>query len=938
MKKILIAFVFVCLLCALFSVSAFATETDAAAVANTESTKTVIKVADVTNADEGLYTLADAIAYAKNEGISEYTLKLTEDINVDEQIVIGTKVDMTVDLCGYTLSSSVDLLKLGTGTDKSTFSFVTSSENGKIYSKSKSLVQLTKNEYTHTFNLGSADTEPLTVEVNMIVTAGSGFRQTSVANINIYGGSCKLVNGFYQASSTESAKLSAVYNVSVKDADIILSNRLMYVNNTYVVLNSDSTFVFEGCSVKSVSDDKYFPIVNKKDGTVFTYAGIIKITDCDLTRFKFDNSSEEAKSIVFGEGCTFTDCLNVFNTAKNGFSQTNASCDTGCVIANADDGVVRIVKENEAGRVEFVTPIDTEIGYWMEGSTPIYSGELSMIIGDSEYSFTFPSIEPATLGGASYEGKISGGPQLSYNLTLHESIDFNIYVPEVSEIVAINGRLLADCETKDIDGVKHYKVSFSDIAPKDAPKTQIVRITVNYNGEDIEVERPISIAEYAAKLVATTMDTNASNLTVALMAYIKAASEYFGTATEQTNAALDAVINRHAVHKWSSEGKEIFKIPSDLTSIKGAALNLDNMPGFVVYVAKGVESVTVDGSAYTVNPKNVVIDGGEELCYVVVPKSAFDMLEPFDICVGDEVVRYNLDTYIYYMNNPSYADALYGYALMAKTYAHEPITRKEKTPLSTEKTYSVLFVGNSFTHTNGMPTIFGNVAASAGYTVEVTTLTHGGSRLEWFVQTGLDEDYTAEFDEYLTARKYDYVIIQSSSTVPLDSKASFYDAVRIAVKKIREVGAEPILYATPARELTSTVLINRGWSHEDMLYRMAAVYSAIGEELGVTVCYPGFALAEVYLNTDLRVFIEGDNISHPDKPGAYGIALTIFGEIFGVDPLYNTYDYSVMTAEEEAIVKRAASMAVFYTPHIPKEFVTSSVGVTLLPDSDAEEN
>ena len=123
------------------------------------------------------------------------------------------------------------------------------------------------------------------------------------------------------------------------------------------------------------------------------------------------------------------------------------------------------------------------------------------------------------------------------------------------------------------------------------------------------------------------------------------------------------------------------------------------------------------------------------------------MLEPFDICVGDETVRYNLDTYIYYMNNPSYADALYGYALMAKTYAREPITRKEKTPLSTEKTYSVLFVGNSFTHTNGMPTIFGNVAASAGYTVEVTTLTHEGSRLEWFVQTGLNKDYTAEFDE-----------------------------------------------------------------------------------------------------------------------------------------------------------------------------------------------
>lgn len=936
MKKSLIVFVFICLFCAFCAVSVSAEETDTAPMTETGATNE-IKVAGATDAEAGTYTLADAIAYAKAEGISEYTLKLTENITVAAQISVDVKVNMTIDLCGYTLTYEQSSDMLVVKKSDSIISFVTSLENGKINSTKKSLVQAKSKGYVITVNFGSEDTKPLTVQANMLFVAEYKFGETSVANINIYGGSYTLINGLYQATSHETGgvKYGAKYDVKAYNANFTFNSRIMFHNDACLGHNSESLLELTGCTLTVKKSDSYISVLNR---STHPYAGIIKMTDCDLTRFKFDNSSEEAKSIVFGEGCTFTDCLNVFNTAKNGFSQTNASCDTGCVIANADDGVVRIVKENEAGRVEFVTPIDTEIVYWMEGSTPIYSGELSMIIGDSEYSFTFPSIEPATLGGASYEGKISGGPQLSYNLTLHESIDFNIYVPEVSEIVAINGRLLADCETKDIDGVKHYKVSFSDIAPKDAPKTQIVRITVNYNGEDIEVERPVSIAEYAAKLVATTMDTNASNLTVALMAYIKAASEYFGTATEQTNAALDAVINRHAVHKWSAEGKEIFEIPGGLKSIKGAALNLDNTPGFVVYVAKGTQEVTVDGKVYTVDPENVIIDGGEELCYVVVPKSAFDMLEPFDICVGDETVRYNLDTYIYYMNNPSYADALYGYALMAKTYVDEPITRKEKTPLSTEKTYSVLFVGNSFTHTNGMPTIFKNVAASAGYTVEVTTLTHDSSRLEWFVQTGLNKDYTAEFDEYLTARKYDYVIIQSSSTVPLDSKASFYDAVRIAVKKIREVGAEPILYATPARELTSTFLINRGWSHEDMLYRMAAIYSAIGEELGVTVCYPGFALAEVYLNTDLRVFIEGDNISHPDKPGAYGIALTIFGEIFGFDPLDSTYDHGSISASDEAVIKRAASMAVFYTPHIPKAFVTSSVGVTLLPDSDAEEN
>lgn len=937
MKKSLIVFVFICLFCAFCAVSVSA-ETDTAPLTETVGATNEIKVAGATDAEAGTYTLADAIAYAKAEGISEYTLKLTENITVESQIKITYFVDMTVDLSGYTLTHTVNMLSLEAGANGAAISFVTSVEGGKLYSSSKTPIQASKKGYTYTCNFGSEDTKPLTVETNMLVLAESSFRGTSVADINVYGGNYKLKNGFYQAYSSTSDTLSAVYDVTVKSADIVLMNRFLYNSASHVLLNPKSSFDFTDCEIKSSADDKYFNITNTKDKVTIPYTGTIKMTDCDLTRFKFDNSSVDASSIVFGGGCTFTDCATLFNGAKNGFSQENTSCSEGYVIANADDGIVRIMKTGEVCRVDFVTAYETETGYWLVGSLPIYSGELRMTIGDGEYSFTFPTILPATLEGATYEGEISGGPALSNNLTLHSSIDFNVYIPALSELVAINGFPLSAYETQEIDGVKHYKVSFSDIAPKDACKTQIIKITIDYNGKHIDLEREVSVCEYAKNLVETTMDTNVSNLTVALMAYIKAASKYFGTATAESDAALDAVINRHAVHKWSAEGKEIFEIPGGLKSIKGAALNLDNMPGFVVYVAKGTQEVTVDGKVYTVDPENVIIDGGEELCYVVVPKSAFDMLEPFDICVGDEVVRYNLDTYIYYMNNPSYAGALYGYALMAKTYVDEPITRKEKTPLSTEKTYSVLFIGNSFTHTNGMPTIFKNVAASAGYTVEVTTLTHDGSRLEWFVQTGLNKDYTAEFDEYLTARKYDYVIIQSSSTVPLDSKASFYDAVRIAVKKIREVGAEPILYATPARELTSTVLINRGWSHEDMLYRMAALYSAIGEELGVTVCYPGFALAEVYLNTDLRVFIEGDNISHPDRPGAYGIALTIFGEIFGVDPLDNTYDYSVMTAEEEAIVKRAASMAVFYTPHIPKEFVTSSVGVTLLPDSDAEEN
>lgn len=143
MKKSLIVFVFICLFCAFCAVSVSA-ETDTAPLTETVGATNEIKVAGATDAEAGTYTLADAIAYAKAEGISEYTLKLTENITVESQIKITYFVDMTVDLSGYTLTHTVNMLSLEAGANGAAISFVTSVEGGKLYSSSKTPIQASK--------------------------------------------------------------------------------------------------------------------------------------------------------------------------------------------------------------------------------------------------------------------------------------------------------------------------------------------------------------------------------------------------------------------------------------------------------------------------------------------------------------------------------------------------------------------------------------------------------------------------------------------------------------------------------------------------------------------------------------------------------------------------------------------------------------------------
>lgn len=242
---------------------------------------------------------------------------------------------------------------------------------------------------------------------------------------------------------------------------------------------------------------------------------------------------------------------------------------------------------------------------------------------------------------------------------------------------------------------------------------------------------------------------------------------------------------------------------------------------------------------------------------------------------------------------------------------------------------SVLFVGNSYTYYHDMPTqIFSNIAQAAGYEPNVISVTCGGYSLEQHADP--QNTYGLKVASYLLPKNinmFDFVVMQEQSQRPAyNNRAPFYDAVRTISAKAQAINAKPILYSTWGRRSDSKDLKSMGLTNESMTWRLAAGYSAIGEELNIPVGHVGLAFYEVYTgNSGIELY--DDDATHPSYAGSYLAAMTLFSKMTGIDP--TTVDFvGELTEAEAAVLKQAAKNAVFNTPEIPEEYRTSSAGVT----------
>lgn len=229
---------------------------------------------------------------------------------------------------------------------------------------------------------------------------------------------------------------------------------------------------------------------------------------------------------------------------------------------------------------------------------------------------------------------------------------------------------------------------------------------------------------------------------------------------------------------------------------------------------------------------------------------------------------------------------------------------------------SLLFIGNSYTYYNDMPTaIFEKFANAAHKMPTVDAITKGGWTLEKHADP-TDESGTLVKTALMGEKKYDVVILQEQSLRPAIAPEKFFTAVEDLAARIRAAGAQPVLYATWGRHSESPDLQTHGLTNETMTYKLAAAYAAIGERLDIPVAFAGLAFHEIYTGErDIELY--NADRSHPSYAGSYLAAATLYAKIYGEAP--EAIECELKRADA-ALLRRTAEKFANDPPRIPEEY------------------
>jgi hypothetical protein len=171
--------------------------------------------------------------------------------------------------------------------------------------------------------------------------------------------------------------------------------------------------------------------------------------------------------------------------------------------------------------------------------------------------------------------------------------------------------------------------------------------------------------------------------------------------------------------------------------------------------------------------------------------------------------------------------------------------------------FRVLFVGNSYTTRNDMPTMLASLleASIPDMQVKADVLAFGGASLAAHWNRG-------EVQKRLAAQKWNAVVLQDQSTRPLRALKSMQEHVRRFVHEIQISGAKPYLYMTWARKNDPASQAN-----------IVTAFQGLAKVTGARVIPVGLAWDQFRrLRPEIDLY-EPDG-SHPSLIGSYLVACT----------------------------------------------------------------
>jgi hypothetical protein len=129
-----------------------------------------------------------------------------------------------------------------------------------------------------------------------------------------------------------------------------------------------------------------------------------------------------------------------------------------------------------------------------------------------------------------------------------------------------------------------------------------------------------------------------------------------------------------------------------------------------------------------------------------------------------------------------------------------------------------------------------------------------------------------EAREAIAAARYDYVVLQEQSTLPVKNSARMRENILLFDEVIKASGARTALYMTWARQ------------HEpENQQTIADAYTSVGSEIGATVVPVGRAWQR-FLSEHASPALHDKDRSHPTPAGSYLAACVFYSVLFGESP------------------------------------------------------
>jgi len=213
---------------------------------------------------------------------------------------------------------------------------------------------------------------------------------------------------------------------------------------------------------------------------------------------------------------------------------------------------------------------------------------------------------------------------------------------------------------------------------------------------------------------------------------------------------------------------------------------------------------------------------------------------------------------------------------------------------------SVLFVGNSLTQVNDLPTVFKSFAAASGLHVEVDvySVTPGGAFLG-------DHWKRGQALALLRAQHPNFLILQGQSVEPLLAPQNFAYYARLFKTEADQLQSKTILFSTWARPDGDAYYkdATSGGSSLEMQTRLNSSYSTLAQNIGATLAPIGLAWQRVHEVAPQIQLLDGTQ--HPSPAGTYLAAAILFRTLFNSSAVGSAY-YSILPPTTAHTLQRIA--------------------------------